>query len=132
MRLAIPLSILAATLVAGAVTGTAGAADKQKKPPAACFRASDVQGWKLTNNSQGINLSILHGGVYSAKVLGQCSGAEFANRIAIVSSPSSFVCEGDQAKLAVRDVTGPQSCQLLNFHKLTPDEVAALSSADKP
>ena len=132
MRAAIPLSLLAAAVVAGAATQAATAADKTEKPSRACFRPSDVQSWKMTNKQQGINLSVLHGGVYSAQVLGYCAGADFAQKIAIVSESSNFVCEGDQAKLVVRDVQGPESCQLLKFHKLTDDEVAGLSKADKP
>ena len=132
MRAAIPLSLLAAAVVAGAAAPVATAADKTEKPSRACFRPNDVQSWKMTNKQQGINLSVMHGGVYSAQILGYCAGADFAHKIVIVSTPSNFVCEGDQAKLVVRDVQGPEFCQLLNFHKLTDDEVAGLSKADKP
>jgi hypothetical protein len=137
MRSVLLRSLLAAALVSGAVTGVAMAADDAKdkttvKPTRACFLPRDVSGWKLAGNRDQLNLRVNQRDYYTAHVLGICSNINFAQSMALESYGSSFICEGDDAKLAVRDPTGPQRCNLQKFRKLTKDEVAGLSKDDKP
>jgi hypothetical protein len=130
MRFAIPLSILAAALVTGAMSGPATAADK--KPARACFRADDIRTWKFYNHQQHINLTTNRKDVFTAEVIGICPSADFAQTLGIRSRLSSFICEGDDADLFVHDASGPQRCQMQKIHKLSADEVAALPKEQKP
>jgi hypothetical protein len=132
MRFAIPLSILAAALVAGATTGSAIAADKTGKTAHACFRADDVRSWKFLDHQQRINLSTNRRDVFTAEVIGICPSADFSLTLGIKSRTTSFICEGDDAGLFVSNLGGAERCHMQKIRKLLPDEVAALPKDAKP
>jgi hypothetical protein len=132
MRFAIPLSILAAALVAGATSGAATAADKTSKPAKACFQANDVRNWKFYDHQKRVNLTTSRKEVYTGEVIGICPSADFSETLGIKSRLSRFICEGDDAGLFMSDAAGPEHCQMQKIRKLTPDEVAALPAEQKP
>jgi hypothetical protein len=130
MRFAIPLSILAAALVAGATSGAATAADK--KPPKACFQTDEVRNWKFYDHQQRINLSTSRKDVYTAEVIGICPSGDFSQTLGIKPRSSNFICEGDDAGLFVRSLSGAERCRMDRIRKLSADEVAALPKEEKP
>jgi hypothetical protein len=136
MRLAIPLSILAAALVAGAAsTAATAAADNKSKSARACFLPNDVYGWKAVGKTdERLNVRVRNSDYYTADLIGSCLNLDFAQSIGLETYTSGFICEGDDAKLFVRSPggRGHDRCQLQKFRKLSKEEVAALSKDEKP
>jgi hypothetical protein len=132
MRFAIPLSILAAALVAGATSGAATAADKASKPAKACFQANDVRNWKFFDHEKRVNLTTDRKDVYTGEVIGICPSADFSQTLGIKSRLSRFICEGDDVGLFMSDAAGPEHCHMQKIRKLSADEVAALPKEQKP
>ena len=132
MRFALPISLLAASLVAGAAGLSATAADGPKTPRA-CFLPDDIRNWKSIKQDTRLNLTIGNKDVYTAEFFGNCPGVDFDNSLVIKNQGASiFICEGDMATVFLRQAGGPQRCELSHFRKLTAEEVAALTKQEKP
>jgi len=132
MRFALPISILTASLVAGAASLSATAADAPKTQRA-CFLPDDIRNWKSVEQDTRLNLTIGNKDVYTAEFFGNCPGVDFNNTLVIKNQgASSFICEGDMATLFLRQAGSPQRCELSRFRKLTVDEIAALTKQEKP
>jgi hypothetical protein len=133
MRFAIPLSIIAAGLVAGSGALTASAADSPKSDRA-CFTTNQVYNWRLLAQDKGIVLRTDGKDVYSATFDAVCPNIEPRLTIGVQTKAGSglFICEGDDAYLRFRSVTGDQKCDLRKFHKLSAGEIAGLSKDETP
>jgi hypothetical protein len=127
---------LIAVLAAGAATGAATAADTNKpaKAPNTCFQTRDILGWKFNDKTERMTVRVNQKAYYTVEVVGSCPGADSGFSGGFQKDPSSngFICEGDGAHFVSRVGGGPERCLLRNFHRLSPDEVAAIPKGDRP
>jgi hypothetical protein len=104
------------------------------KPRPSCFWASRVENFAAVDQ-QNLYLRVGIKDVYQAKLFSTCLNLDWVHRLALVSNPSSLICEGPTMNLdvVVRDAgAGRQRCNVTNVRKLTPDEVAALPKGARP
>jgi Family of unknown function (DUF6491) len=104
------------------------------KPKPQCFWASRVENFAAVD-TQNLYLRVGIKDVYQAKLFATCLDLDWVHNLALISSPSSLICEGPtlNVDVAVRGVaTGRQRCPVTNVRKLTPDEVAALPKGARP
>jgi hypothetical protein len=99
-----------------------------------CFYARNVGGFSAPNDR---TLYVRAGvrDVYELKLFSTCLDIGWVNSLALVSRPSSFICEGSNVDVDV--VTrgsgfGRQRCPVTTVRKLTPEEIAALPKRDRP
>jgi hypothetical protein len=131
-------TLIALTLTAAAALGgcaQTGVQTSAATPPAGrtCFMPRDVESWK-TEGNEAVLFSVRRGEVWRARTLGPCqTDLDFANRIRLVPRTSSWICTGEDARLVVPSVFGDRErCDVEQFVKLSPEQVAALPAKQKP
>ena len=133
MRLLAPATFAVAAMLALGASAQPPTAPPPKPKPS-CFWASRVENFAAVD-TQNLYLRVGSKDVYQAKLFSTCLDLDWVHRLALVSNPSSLVCEGPTMNLdvVVRDVgIGRQRCSVTNVRKLTPDEVAALPKGARP
>ena len=127
--------VVAAALALGASAqppASAGAAPP--KPRSSCFWASRIENFAAVDE-QNLYLRVGIHDVYQAKLFANCLDINWVHHLALVSRPSSLICEGPNLNVdvVVRDIgVGRQRCPVTSIRKLTPDEVAALPKDARP
>ncbi|WP_374574780.1 DUF6491 family protein [Phenylobacterium sp.] len=133
-----PLAALAAAALAGALATTA-AAEPAAKPDAAktepaknkeCFWARSINGFSPVDD-ETVNIHVGANDVYQMKLFSPSPDIKWTERIALKSHGSSWICSGLDATVIVPSPIGPQRYPVTSIRKLTPAEVAALSSRAK-
>ena len=126
----ISLSIAAAALpLAGA---QATAEPKPAKPAKSCFSAHDVSNFAVVDD-RTVNIRVGVKDVYRLDLLGVCPDIDGQNKIAIKSRGSSFICSPlDATILAAGPFGRLQRCEVKQVRKLTPEEILALPSRERP
>lgn len=124
---------LALTLTVGALLLGAGqAAAQATKAPKTCFSARNVSNFAVVDD-RTLNIRVGVRDVYQLDLLGICPDIESRNAIAIKSRSSAFVCSPFDATVVAQGPFGrSQRCAVRGIRKLTPDEIAALPSRDRP
>jgi hypothetical protein len=125
---------LALTLTAGALLllATGQATAETAKAPKACFSARNVANFAVVDE-RTLNIRVGVRDVYQLDLLGICPDIESQNEIAIKSRGSSFICSPFEATIVAPGPFGrKQRCEVRGIRKLTPEEVAALPSREKP
>jgi hypothetical protein len=133
MRLLAPAAFAAAALALGASAQPPGAPPPPKPRPS-CFWASRIENFAAVDRDN-LYLRVGNTDFYQAKLFASCLDLDWVHHLALVSQPSSLICEGSNMDLTVvvRGVaTGRQRCSVTAVRKLTPDEVAALPRGAKP
>ena len=128
------IKIALAAALALAVTAPAVArspVEPGKQPAQQCFFTRSVNGFAAVNENI-VNVSVGVRDVYQFEMFGPCQDIDWANKVALVSRGSSWICAGVDAEIITQTGIGPQRCQVRNIRKLTPAEVAALPRNAKP
>ena len=131
----LPIKACAAVLLIAAAA-SAQTADKPVKPPSAdtarsCFRGADVTSWSDVDR-ETINILVGVRDYYQIKLIGPCGDIDFNSRIGLRSRGSDFICSDVDAEVVANSPLGPLTCPASSIRKLTPDEVKALPSRQKP
>jgi len=80
-----------------------------------------------------INIRVGVRDVYRLDLLGACPDIDWQNKIAISSRGSSFICSPLDATIIAKGPFGrPQRCEVKQVRKLTPEEIQALPSRERP
>lgn len=119
-------------ILAAALTLAAGQAMAATKPAKTCFSARNVSNFAVVDD-RTVNIRVGVRDVYQLNLLTTCPDIGWQNEIAIKSRSSSFVCSPLDATLIAEGPFGrPQRCEVSGLRKLTPDEIAALPSRERP
>ena len=125
-----PLLLATAALIA-LIAGPAGAAPAAK-PAKACFSARNVSNYAVVDD-RTLNIRVGVRDVYQLDLMGVCPDLGSQNKIAIKSRGSSFICSPLDATIIAGGAFGrTERCEVRGMRKLTPEEIAALPSRDRP
>jgi hypothetical protein len=133
MRTKTTLAIIAALLAGGGATPVAIA-----KSPAAkydrdqCFYTKMVSGFAAPDDKT-LYVRVGVKEVYRFDMFGPCPDIDWNQSLALVSRPSSWICNGMDAEVITHSPgIGRQRCPVAHMQKLTPEEVAALPRRARP
>jgi hypothetical protein len=133
MRMKTTLAI-AATLLAGVAATPVATA----KSPAAkydrdqCFYTKMVSGFSAPDDKT-LYVRVGAREVYRFDMFGHCPDIDWNQNLALVSRPSSWICNGMDAEVITHSPgIGQQRCPVAHMQKLTPEEVAALPRRARP
>lgn len=120
------------------LAAAAAQAQQSKAPPKkaarACFPVRSANGFKAPDD-RTLYVAVGVRDVWRLDMFGNCFDLDWVNGLALVSRPSSFVCEGDNVDVDVvtrGTAFGRQRCPVTSVRKLTAQEVAALPKKDRP
>ena len=120
-------AVLAATAVLGGVGAQAAPAERQ-----ACFRPNNISSFTDVDRTT-VNIKIGPGQYYQLKIWPSCPNIDWSLAIGIRHRGSDWICSGADAELVVPTPgIGPQYCPVSSIRRMTPEEVSALPSKDKP
>jgi hypothetical protein len=126
------LTVFAAILT---IAGASLAADPGPPPASkqACFYSRDIYNFVAVDD-RTVNIRVGVKDVYRLDLFNDCTGVQWAEHIELISRPGSFICTGaaNDVDLFIHTTVGPLRCPVSNIHKLTPDEIGALSRKQKP
>ena len=100
-------------------------------PAKACFHSRSVTNFAAVND-QTVNLRVGVREVYRLELLGSCPDIDWQEALGLQSRGSSWICDGLDVTLFSKGPFGPQRCPVRSIHKLTPQEIEALPSRDRP
>lgn len=116
-----------------AAIALAGCAQQHAAPPAAaasggreCFSARSVSGFTAVDDDT-VDVQVGSRRHYRLEIAGVCTNVNWVNAVALVArNGSSFICQGFDAELVVRDPgLGPQRCVVNSVRRLSDAEVKA-------
>jgi hypothetical protein len=123
---AVTLSLIAiATCAAAPPKGPAGHPDRK------CFWARNVNNFQAVDEEH-VNIRVGAHDVYEMTMFGPCPDIDWAQRIALKSRGSSFICTALDAEIIAPSTFGPKRCAIRDIRYLTPAEVAALPKRARP
>ena len=106
---------------------------QQSAPPASaisggreCFSARSVSGF-IAVDDDTVDVQVGSRRYYRLEIAGVCTNVNWVNAVALVArNGSSFICQGFDAELVVRDsALGPQRCVVNSVRRLSDAEVKA-------
>lgn len=132
-KIALPL---AASLVALSAAAPVAAAKSPTEPGAAgsrkqCFWTRQINNFAAVDEKI-VNVRVGVKDVYQFEMFGRCSEIDWANKIAVRSRGSSYICSGLDAEIISPTAIGPERCPVRTIRKLTPDEIKALPKGARP
>ncbi len=99
----------------------------RERPPAACFRPSDVARWGEFEQTQ-FWVETERGDVFAGRLRSACPSVGWVNQIAIQPEAGRDVCSGDRARIVAPDPTSrTEVCLVDNFHPVSPADAAVLT-----
>ena len=124
---------LAATAAVQATAGPRDSGAGDAKPARQCFSASRIANWARASDSV-VNLRVAGGGYYQVALAGQCLKAVSANQVTMTFKTDSGddVCAPLDLDVVVSNGGVPITCGVDSLRRLSPEEVAALPSKQKP
>ncbi|WP_309646384.1 DUF6491 family protein [Phenylobacterium sp.] len=132
------LWVAAAAMIALGGAGVAPAfavdpptAAAKPKPKRQCFFADNVSSFSAVDD-RTVNLRVGVKDIYRLDLLGPCHDIDWEHEIGIQSRGSSWICSGLDATIITKTAIGPQRCAVRTVTKLSPEDVAALPSKQKP
>ena len=99
--------------------------------PRQCFWTRNVNGFAAADDNV-VNVRVNGGEVYRLALFAPCRDVDWAQGVALRSRAGSTVCTGADAELIVPGPLGPNTCQVREVRRLTPEELAALPSRARP
>jgi hypothetical protein len=124
--------LAAFALATAALAASSAGAQTPPRPQQQCLYVHNINGFNAPDDHtiyvrEGVN------DVWRLDLMTDCTGLSFDQRFRLRSAGGDpWICEAIQAEVSVRDVGGPQRCEVSGLHKLTPDEVAALPKRLRP
>jgi hypothetical protein len=129
-KLAAVASLAATALLGAAAPATPETVLSAPKPARQCFFARNVNNFQAVDDKV-VNIRVGVRDVYQLELLGHCPDIDWSWKLAI-KSRGSTICTGLDADLIVPSTIGPRTCPVRTVRKLTPQEVAALPSKQRP
>ena len=124
------LALVAATsLVAPGMAAAANPAPKTSTRT--CFRANDVENFSAPDD-RTVYVRANRKDVYRLDMFGSCPDVDWAWRIGIKNSGSSWICSAMDATLITRSSAGVRQCAVSKLTLMTPEEVEALPKRSRP
>ena len=122
----------AAALLSPSASSAAGAVSTSPGTRS-CFYARQLSNFAAAGE-QTLNLRVGVRDYYQLKLLGRCTELPWAEMIGLETrGGSEFICSGlDVVVLVPRPGGGRERCMATDLRKLTPEEVKALPSKEKP
>lgn len=125
-----------AGVVAIALSGCTTPADAQpqaaaKAPNRNCFWANTVSNFNAIDETT-VYIRAGVKDVYRLDLFTRCIDIDWNQSIALVSRGGNSICTGFDATIVTKGPIGPQRCEVRNVTKLTPQEVEALPSKQRP
>ncbi|RAK52585.1 DUF6491 family protein [Phenylobacterium deserti] len=99
--------------------------------PRQCFWTRNVNGFAAADDNV-VNVRVSGGDIYQLALFAPCRDVDWAQGVALRSRAGSTVCTGADAELIVPGPLGPNTCQVREVRRLTPEEAAALPSRARP
>lgn len=128
----IPSAAALAALLALAGAQASAAEPRPAKPAKSCFSAHNVSNFAVVDD-RTVNIRVGVRDVYRLDLLGACPDIDGQTKIGIKSHGSSFICSPLDATLIAAGPFGRlQRCEVKQLRKLTPEEIQALPSRDRP
>lgn len=129
-------ALLCALGLAGCAAAGGQASPRQADNGRACFYTRNVRSWTEVDPST-VNLRVGPNDYYQLKLLGACPNLNFGGlmHLGIEHRGTNWICSGLDATLVVPQPGGvipPLRCPVSSVRKLSPEEVSALPSKDKP
>lgn len=114
----------------------AQAQPSQKDDGKSCFYSRDIFSWTAVDRAT-VNLRVRVNDYYQLKLLGDCPNLDYPGlmNIGLEHRGTNWICSGLDATLIVPQPGSgipPLRCPVSTVRKLSPAEVAALPSKDKP
>jgi len=127
------MKLLAASL-AIAVCAPALAAAADKPAPGQCFNIRTVNSRFTRVDARTVNVGVDGKDVYQLRIIGPCGSIDWAAVQASLRSRTggSTVCEAGDIDLYAPSPLGTRICRVQEMRKLTPAEIAALPSKQRP
>ena len=101
---------------------------------ASCFYVRDVNNFTAPDE-ETVYLRVGVSQVYRLKLFAQCLDVDWVHHLALFTHSDPWVCEGRglNVDVGVRQIgLGRQRCPVDDVRKLTPQEVAAIPTRDRP
>jgi hypothetical protein len=124
------LPLVLSILAAGPVAVTASVAATPSHTNQTCFYPDQVRGFTQTPDN-AMNLRVGAKDVYHLTFAGVCENLKWARAISLEGGPggpSLKICEG----MGVTVVTEDDRCFVNSIRRLSPEEIAALPSSERP
>lgn len=133
MRVKIALAALVAALASGSAAHLALARDAAPKYNAnQCFYTRNVTSFAAPDE-HNLYVEVNNRDVYHFEMFGPCPDIDWNQRLALVSRPGPWICDGMDAEVVTHAAgLGRMRCMVRRMHKLTPEEVAALPKRARP
>ncbi len=123
-----PYRFTLAALLLSLAASQAAAATARK----ACFSARNVSNFAVVDD-RTLNIRVGVRDVYQLDLMGICPDLGSSNKIAIKSRSSSFICSPLDASIIAQGPFGrAERCEVRGLRELTPEEIAALPSHNRP
>jgi len=115
-----------------ALSSVGGAAQAKPAPKdRACFFQGNVSGFRAPDE-HNVYVRVGVRDIYQLEMMGACPQIDWAEKVAIVTRGSQWICSGLDAELVSPTSIGPQRCPVKMLRKLTPTEAAALPPKARP
>lgn len=124
------LALIGATAACASAEPPAQGADAGRQPRQ-CFWARDVNGFTAVDDTH-VNLRVGVNDIYELELMAPCHDIDWAQKIAIQSRGSSWICSGLDAVLIAPSSIGPHRCHVKSIRKLTAEEIKALPGKARP
>lgn len=133
MRMMIALAAAMALVAGGAASPVALAksAKAGKYDANQCFYTRNVTSFAAPDEKT-LYVRVGVRDIYRFDMFGTCPDIDWNQRLALVSTGSSWICNGMDAEVVTHSAIGPQRCPVRTMHKLTPEEIAALPKNARP
>jgi hypothetical protein len=127
-KILLPLVLTALAAAPAAVTATASVAVTPSHTNQTCFYPGEVRAFTQTPDN-AVNLRVGAKDVYHLTLAGVCENLKWARAISIEGGGAGpKVCEGP----GVTVVTEDDRCPVTSIRRLSPEEIAALPSSERP
>ena len=102
------------------------------KPANECFATSDISNFNAPDDHT-VYLRVGVRTVYKLELMTDCLDLTFRESLGIESRPASpWICSPLDATVVYGEHGSRMRCPVSAYHKLTPEEVAALPKRDRP
>jgi hypothetical protein len=120
--------ILLASCTSQPVATSAAAAAQQSRQ---CFEARDVNGFSAISDTV-LDVKVNSDRYFRLTTDGSCPNSNFRPRIALQTlTGGSWICQGLDAQIVVRDPAGAERCQVRNIQPITKADWLADAKARK-